>query len=72
MNLKKYLGNRRREKEVGDMIRKKGQSTLEYVLILVAIIAAFVAVAGRINQNVQDTLGGVSDNAARVSQKLIW
>ncbi|MCU0666753.1 MAG: hypothetical protein MUF05_06640 [Candidatus Omnitrophica bacterium] len=44
------------------MIKKKGQSTLEYVVILTAIVAAIVVVANKVIGNrVQDSLTHVGD-----------
>ncbi len=41
------------------MLRKKGQSTLEYVLVLTAIIAAVVVVASQLQKKTSSTLEGV-------------
>ena len=42
------------------MFRKKGQSTLEYVLILTAIVAAVIAIAPAVRTKVFNSLDNVT------------
>jgi len=42
-------------------IFKKGQSTLEYVIILGAVIGAIVLVANLLKPKIQDTYDGLTD-----------
>ncbi len=55
MNLKKNL-------EGGDTMRRKGQSTLEYVIVLTAIIAGIIyAATNLLHPKVQSSIGHISD-----------
>lgn len=61
MNLKKILKTREDPGEVRKMYFKKGQSTLEYVIILTAIIAAIIVAATRfIQPRVENSLDSIS------------
>jgi Flp pilus assembly pilin Flp len=45
--------------------KKKGQSTLEYVIILAAVVGAIILVAGKLNSKIgdsYDTLGTTMQN----------
>jgi len=52
------------------MLKRKGQSTLEYVLILTAIIAAVIAIAGtvggRVRESADHVTGEMLDQVERI------
>ncbi|MBP7215875.1 MAG: class III signal peptide-containing protein [Candidatus Omnitrophica bacterium] len=52
------------------MLKRKGQSTLEYVLILTAIIAAVIVVARAIGTNVQTSLTSVGTEMQKQAAKI--
>ncbi len=59
------------QKEVRlEMLRRKGQSTLEYVLILTAIIAAVIVVSGKLGKNVESSLEHVGSEMENQANKI--
>jgi Flp pilus assembly pilin Flp len=62
MSFKKNLKRWEQKDEGGDkMVNRKGQSTLEYVLILTAIIGAVVLASKMVGTKVQNSLEHVSN-----------
>jgi len=60
MDLKKNLKSAQAGKEVREMFKKAGQSTLEYVIILTAIVAGIIVVAAKIQPKVESSLDSIS------------
>jgi len=51
---------------------RRAQATLEYVLILTALVGAFVAIKGLVAGKMQDGFTDVTNNAAEVMSKLTF
>ncbi|MDD2752599.1 MAG: hypothetical protein PHN59_05665 [Candidatus Omnitrophica bacterium] len=51
---------------------RKAQATLEYVLILTALVGAFAAIKGMVANKMQTGLTKVTDNATQVMDKLTF
>ena len=61
MNLKKILEIKKEHREVRSMFTRKGQSTLEYVIVLTAIVAGIIFAATKfIQPRVQGSLDSIS------------
>lgn len=52
------------------LVQKRGQSTLEYILILTAIIAAIIIVAARVQDRVVSSLDHASNQTLLQVQKI--
>jgi len=52
------------------LVQKRGQSTLEYILILTAIIAAIIIVAAKVQQRVETSLEHASNQTLIEVQKI--
>lgn len=61
MKLKNVLKSKSEDKEVRKMFRKKGQSTLEYVIVLTAIVAAVILGARYLGGRVQTSMTTMGD-----------
>jgi len=40
---------------------RKGQSTLEYVIILAAVVGAIIIIAGKVKSSLQETSGNLNE-----------
>ncbi len=49
---------------------KKGQSTLEYVIILAAIVGAIIIIAGRVQKGLNQTSGNLQEKMGTAITKL--